>query len=192
MKKLLTTLSIATVAALTLAPSAFAHRHAGHASSLTNDVVIDARNNPVVTKTGDCVYTKWQGNGPKCMHIGITLEERTVYFEFDKSRLTPAAQRKLDSLIGKIRHAKAVESVNIVGYADRLGTDDYNTRLSHARAVTVEKYLSSKGHLRTRNVEVRALGESRPTTSCNQQNRKELIACLQPDRRVEVELNLMK
>ena len=75
------------------------------------------------------------------------------------------------------------------GHTDRIGTDAYNQKLSERRADAVRDYLVSKGVPKAK-IEALGLGEKQPVTgtSCNQKNQKELIACLQPDRRVEVEV----
>jgi OOP family OmpA-OmpF porin len=82
----------------------------------------------------------------------------------------------------------------LTGHADRIGTEDYNQQLSEDRAQAVADYLASKGVDRDK-LQVEAKGESEPITGdqCNHmgpENNKnqKLIACLQPDRRVDAEL----
>ena len=90
-----------------------------------------------------------------------------------------------------ILDSKEVESVDIVGYADEIGKNSYNKKLSIRRAETVKAYLAAKG-LKTRHVRVEGLGATNSVTHCDSKMpRKELIACLAPDRRVEIELNLI-
>jgi len=91
-----------------------------------------------------------------------------------------------------LKQIRNVESVNIVGHADRIGGDSYNTRLSQKRANAVKNYLASKG-IKVRSASVRAVGESESVTACNaEMKQKGLVSCLAEDRRVEVELNLAK
>ena len=74
------------------------------------------------------------------------------------------------------------------GHTDRIGTVAYNDRLSMRRAQAVKAYLVSKGVPADR-IYTEGKGKRNPvTTGCNQKNRKALIACLAPDRRVEVEV----
>jgi OOP family OmpA-OmpF porin len=140
------------------------------------------------------VRTKWEVGHDPCAPVPIraslTKEDRTVYFAFNKAEILPSEQRKLDSLANFLRTDVQIQDARIVGYADRLGSAAYNKKLSEFRAKTVENYLHTHGYLNTRMAQVRWLGESAPVTRCsNTMKRKELIACLQKDRRVEVEID---
>ena len=75
----------------------------------------------------------------------------------------------------------------MTGHTDRLGSQAYNEKLSLARADAVRDYLISKGVPKDK-IEAIGMGEKQPVVQCDQKNRKELIACLQPNRRVDVEV----
>jgi OmpA-OmpF porin, OOP family len=108
-------------------------------------------------------------------------------FDFDKAILKPAGKEKLDDLASKIQ-ALNLEVVVATGYTDRIGSAAYNDRLSLRRAQAVKSYLVSKG-VPAERVYTEGKGKRNPvTTGCNQKNRKQLISCLAPDRRVEVEV----
>ncbi len=108
-------------------------------------------------------------------------------FDFDKATLKPLGKQKLDELAAKIQGMN-VEVVVATGYTDRIGSDKYNDRLSLRRAQAVKSYLVSKG-VDSSKVYTEGKGKRNPvTTGCNQKNRKQLISCLAPDRRVEVEV----
>lgn len=68
----------------------------------------------------------------------------TIYFDFDKYDLTENQTRVILDFIKSIDTAK-VESVQIYGYCDDRGTDDYNYRLSNNRVNTIQKILVDKG-----------------------------------------------
>ncbi len=181
---------LATVGAL-LAPAAVlaAHNHA-------HDVVKDARGNVVHNTFGNCVITKWESATDECtgadIRARISKEQRTVYFDFNKSTLNAKEKTKLDDLARIISGSKEVQSVDIVGFADMIGTSGYNKQLSMRRANTVKSYLASKG-MKTRKTRVEAMGEKMSVTKCDpNMARDELIACLAADRRVEIELNVAK
>ncbi|CAH2780151.1 MAG: Outer membrane protein A precursor [uncultured Caballeronia sp.] len=108
-------------------------------------------------------------------------------FDFDKAVLKPDGKEKLDDLASKIGDLN-LEVVVATGYTDRIGSDKYNDRLSLRRAQAVKAYLVSKG-IEANRIYTEGKGKRNPvTTGCNQKNRKQLIACLVPDRRVEVEV----
>ena len=114
--------------------------------------------------------------------------ESDVLFEFDKAELRPEGRQKLDELAERIKDAQ-VESVLAVGHADRIGPEQYNEKLSAARAESVKQYLAQKG-IEPQRVRSEGRGESQPVTGdrCRGQTGAKLISCLQPDRRVEVEV----
>jgi OOP family OmpA-OmpF porin len=110
-------------------------------------------------------------------------------FDFDKATLKPEGRAKLDDLAAKSKQLK-LEVILAVGHTDRLGSDAYNQKLSERRAAAVKTYLVSKG-VEANRVYTEGKGEKQPVTGnkCdNIKNRKALIECLQPDRRVEVEV----
>jgi OOP family OmpA-OmpF porin len=113
----------------------------------------------------------------------------TELFEFDKALLTPQARSQLDNeVIAKLRDLKDVRYIIVNGHADRLGSPDYNQRLSEKRADAVRAYLVSKG-VDAAKVETLGFGKTLPVKSCpDQKDRKSLIECLQPNRRVVVEV----
>lgn len=188
----ITKASLLATASLMLGTSAFA-------ATGYHDVVKDARGNIVHSTNGNCVYTQWENNTDECnpaapakrdVRARLTKEQRTVYFDFNKSTLNAKEKSKLDEVSRIIIESKEVENVDIVGYADMIGKSSYNKKLSMKRADTVKSYLAAKG-LRTRNVTVEGLGESNPVTNCNaNMSRDQLIPCLAADRRVEIKLNV--
>lgn len=122
----------------------------------------------------------------------ITLNT-DVLFEFNKAELRPSGQQKLDDLATKAKDAN-VDRIVLTGHADRIGSEQYNQELSEKRAQAVADYLQSKG-IDNSKLQVAGKGESEPVTGSdcaklgkdNNKNPK-LIACLQPDRRVDAEL----
>jgi OOP family OmpA-OmpF porin len=110
----------------------------------------------------------------------------TVNFDFDRYVIRPDARTRLDDLVGKLRNV-TLEVVIAVGHADRIGSDAYNMKLSVRRADSVKAYLVSKGVAASR-VYTEGKGERQPVKECKGDKKtKELIACLEPNRRVELE-----
>lgn len=179
---------LATLGGALYLPAAMASQDTG-----PHQVVKDADKDVVVSTNGNCVVTKWTSTSDECKYsVSLSKEQRTVYFDFNKSTLNASEKAKLDAVAKAVKASKEVKSVDIVGFADQIGNDGYNKTLSKRRAETVKSYLSAKG-LKTNKVRVEAMGEGSPVTNCDSDaNRAELIACLAADRRVEVMLNLVK
>jgi len=116
-----------------------------------------------------------------------------VLFDFDKYALKPEGKTKLDDLVNQIKGI-ALEVIIAIGHTDRIGSDAYNQKLSVRRAESVKAYLVSKG-IQPNRIYTEGKGEKQPVTAgkCEKMgaegpgNRK-LVACLQPDRRVEIEV----
>jgi OOP family OmpA-OmpF porin len=122
----------------------------------------------------------------------ITLNT-DVLFPFNKAELLPGGKDKLDELAKSAQGAE-VDRIVLAGYADRIGSDEYNRELSEKRAQAVADYLATKGVDQSR-IQVEGRGEDNPITGdqCKRMgpekaSNKKLVSCLQPDRRVEAEL----
>ena len=116
----------------------------------------------------------------------------TELFEFNKAVLSGAARSVLDrEVIGRLKELSTIRYINVNGHADRLGSVQYNQQLSEKRADAVRAYLVSKG-VDAGRVETFGFGKTTPVKSCpDQKDRKSLIDCLAPNRRVEVEIQGM-
>ena len=112
-----------------------------------------------------------------------------AFFDFDKAVLKPEGKAKLDDLVSKVKDIN-LEVIIAVGHTDSIGTDAYNQKLSVRRAEAVKAYLVSKGIEKNR-VYTEGKGKKQPVTGdkCKGSKKtKALIECLQPDRRVEIEV----
>lgn len=113
-------------------------------------------------------------------------------FDFDKSTLKPAGKQALDKFAVDLRGTK-YDVITITGYTDRIGSDAYNAALSTRRAESVKTYLVDPAGIPAAKLAFKGAGESNPVTKpgeCKGSNAtKPLVACLQPDRRVEVEVS---
>jgi OOP family OmpA-OmpF porin len=111
-------------------------------------------------------------------------------FDFDKANLKPDGKQALDDLVSKLEGVK-YDTIVVIGYADRIGSDAYNKKLSMRRAESVKSYLVNEKGIAADSVFTDGKGEANPVTgdTCKGDKKtKALIACLQPDRRVEVEV----
>lgn len=118
-------------------------------------------------------------------------------FKFNKAGiadLLPSGKQRLDQLAATLTvDYIELEAIRLTGHTDRLGSEAYNKRLSEQRAHTVKAYLHGQG-LNPSLITVAGKGEAEPVVSCNQmRNRTQaLTACLQANRRVEIEVSGIK
>lgn len=114
-------------------------------------------------------------------------------FAFNKAGyddLLPAGRQKLDELIQGLEEVYArIDRITLIGHTDRLGSAAYNQRLSEQRAETVKAYLQAQGVA----AEIRTVGRgaTEQPVQCGTETKttQVLIDCLQPNRRVTVEVS---
>ena len=113
-------------------------------------------------------------------------------FSFDRAEVRPEGKTALDGFSRELAGSQ-FEQIRVEGHTDRLGTDAYNQKLSMERAEAVKAYLVSQGQLDGSKITAVGKGESMPVTKAEdckgQRASPTLIACLQPDRRVDVEVS---
>lgn len=113
-------------------------------------------------------------------------------FSFDQANIKPEGRAALDKFAADTRGTR-FEVVIVEGHTDRLGSDKYNQALSQRRADAVKDYLVSAGGFEAAKVRSVGKGEMQPVTkpeTCKgTKPTASLIACLQPDRRVEIEVS---
>ena len=118
----------------------------------------------------------------------ITIDADAL-FDFDKSTLRPAGRASLDGFVAKLKDVNP-DTIIAIGHTDRFGSDQYNQALSERRVGTVRAYLLDKG-VGSAKLHTEGKGEKQPVTKpgdCQGAKSAKVIACLQPDRRVEVEV----
>jgi OOP family OmpA-OmpF porin len=125
---------------------------------------------------------------PKPCDATVTFQNEEV-FPFMKSVLTDAAKARLDrDVIAKLATCSRIDAVVIEGHTDRMGSQQYNQKLSERRAESVKAYLVSKGVDRNK-IETLGMGKTVPAKFCPDiKGRSELIACLAPNRRAIVSI----
>lgn len=109
-------------------------------------------------------------------------------FEFNSAKLMHSTSTALDNLVQDIKSCpNQIKHIKIIGHTDRIGKKAYNQQLSVKRAQAVADYLAKHGVTVPMDVEGR--GSREPvTTNCRGKFSPKLIQCLQPDRRVVVQL----
>lgn len=125
--------------------------------------------------------------------IVITLQSDTL-FAFDSSVIRAEARNDLDTeVVSKMKNYPQIERVLVTGHADRIGSPVYNQKLSQRRADAVKAYLVEQG-IDADRIQAVGKGESEPLVACDEikgkvsSANKELVECLKPNRRVDVEI----
>jgi OmpA-OmpF porin, OOP family len=112
-------------------------------------------------------------------------------FTFDQSELRPEGKAALDTFAQELKGSQ-YEVITVTGHADRLGSTAYNQTLSAQRAEVVKAYLVSSAGISTSKISASGKSESEPVTQPDDckgdKPTARLIACLQPDRGVEIEV----
>jgi len=120
----------------------------------------------------------------------LTLSSDTS-FGFGSAVIRPEGVRALDQF-AKDLQATTYNHIHVTGYTDRIGSDAYNQRLSEQRADAVKAYLAQAPGIDAAKIIAEGKGKSNPITKpgeCGDKRSAATIACLQPDRRVELEVS---
>lgn len=129
-------------------------------------------------------------SGPLSKETYVLLTD--TLFKFDKSGshdMIPGGLKRLADVAQRLKAYKSIQTLTVLGYTDRLGADDFNDKLSEARAKTVQAYLESLG-VKSALAATQGKGKRDPVSKdCSDTaSRKQQIICLQPDRRVTIEV----
>lgn len=124
---------------------------------------------------------------PKRCDFTITLANDQT-FAFNKAALTGAAKKYIGHEMGsKLSACSKVEIIMITGHTDRLGSQQYNQKLSDKRADAVAAYLKSQGI--SAQIDTLGVGKTQSIKACDDKlGHKELVDCLAPNRRVVIEV----
>jgi type VI secretion system protein ImpL len=123
----------------------------------------------------------------------ITLESDTLFAfaRADFQSLRTEGQSQLSAIAGKLLSTPNIGKIIIAGHADQLGDPQGNLQVSKQRAQTIKTYLVGKG-VPGELVDAVGEGSTKPLVKCDmQQPRAQLIQCLEPNRRVEIEVRAL-
>lgn len=105
-------------------------------------------------------------------------------FAFDSDVLRPEGRLRLNELAAQLKDLR-YERIDVVGHTDRLGKDSYNLALSERRARAIRAALVVAG-VDESLINVAGKGGAEPIVTCTNKDRAALVACLAPNRRVDV------
>ena len=112
------------------------------------------------------------------LRLQTPIRLNNIFFESDKAVLLPESRRELKRLAGLLRQYEKME-IEIDGHTDSQNTEDYNRRLSEARAAAVLKYLVEEEGIEASRLTSKGYGESRPVAGNDTKEGRQL------NRRVE-------
>lgn len=98
-----------------------------------------------------------------CIIEAQTIIVDDVHFDFDSDRLTPDAKTVLSGVAHSLLSQTEIH-FEVAGHTDSRGSDDYNDRLSQARANSVMRFLVEAG-IDRRRMSARGYGERQPLES---------------------------
>jgi len=96
--------------------------------------------------------------------IGAVIVLHNVYFDFDRSVLRPESKAELENLVRYLNENPTMK-IEIRGHTDSKGSDEYNIRLSRARAKSVVDYLTEVAGISKDRLQSIGYGESMPIAS---------------------------
>lgn len=122
----------------------------------------------------------------------ITISAKEL-FDYNKAVLKPEGKAAIDrEVVAKLKDAGPIKQVLVTGHTDRLGSQQYNQKLSEKRAEVVKGYLVSKG-LPADKIETMGAGKTQPATGvpkcADTLPKKKLVECLAPHRRVTIDVS---
>ena len=127
---------------------------------------------------------------PQVERINLSADALFRFNQSDAADMLPEGKATLDRLAENLVSRQAhIDGIALTGHTDRLGSEQYNSNLGLQRAQTVKNYLQGKDVQAP--ISVASAGESQPvTTACTgTRATAALKACLQPDRRVTVDIS---
>lgn len=92
---------------------------------------------------------------------GMKFTFRNIYFDFNKATIKPESYPALDEMARILKENPNIK-VEIQGHTDSIGSEEYNLRLSQARAEAVVHYLVTIHGIDPKRLIARGYGESRP------------------------------
>jgi len=96
---------------------------------------------------------------------GLVVSLSDVLFDFNKATLKPGARERLSKLAGILIAYPGPYRLEIDGFTDSVGTEEYNLKLSQDRAGTVQSYLTEAGVHSDRIGQVKGMGKMMPVAT---------------------------
>ncbi len=123
--------------------------------------------------------------------INLSADALFAFDKFSTEDMLPQGRRELNEVAQTLRQYQQMgpSRIIITGHTDRKGSDAYNMNLSTQRAITVGNYLVNQG-VNPSTISANGAGETQPVQQCSTAlPRQQEIDCLQPNRRVTLDIS---
>ncbi|ATE73759.1 flagellar motor protein MotB [Lysobacter capsici] len=119
--------------------------------------------------------------------FSLSADALFAFGQSGRGDLQSSGRAEIARIAAELRDAKDLRNVRVIGHTDSIGSEQANQALSQRRAQTVRGLLIDEG-VPARSISAEGRGESEPVIGdCDAHaERAALIACLQPNRRVEI------
>ena len=128
---------------------------------------------------------------PPRVPVKVSFSADSLY-EFNQSDIKPAGRQAIDQFTSELKGTDFA-MITVTGHTDRIGTHAENMKLSARRADKVKEYMIESAGIPADKIQSRGVDGEDPVTKpadCpGKKVTKALIACLQPDRRVDIEVS---
>lgn len=141
----------------------------------STSLLTKAENSPSVTGTAAAAISDKILDEFERVHIenGNNLMEYiilpNIYFDFNKDEIKNEYQAKLDKVYNILSEEPSLV-LEIMGFADAVGGENINEKISQQRAESVAKYLAEKGSIPIHRLVSQGLGEKYPLASNDDEN----------------------
>ncbi|MBI3502647.1 MAG: OmpA family protein [Bacteroidetes bacterium] len=127
------------------------------------------------------VYKEYVKDVPmKSISVGSKIVLKNIFYDFDKATLRSESTGELERLVKLLNDIPSMK-IEISGHTDSKGADDYNMKLSQARAQSVVDYLIQKGIGKNR-LTAKGYGKTKPIATNDTDEGRQL------NRRTEFEI----
>jgi outer membrane protein OmpA-like peptidoglycan-associated protein len=141
--------------------------------------------------TGSATFSVTQKDNDDTLRVDLFMKKiphepvriRNIFYDFDKASLRSESHAPLDTLYGVLQDNPAI-IIEIGANTDSKGNDDYNLKLSQARAQSVVDHLLQKGIPQDR-LQAKGYGETNPIAPNTLPNGKDNPEGRQLNRRTE-------
>ena len=153
-----------TAATATTTTTASTHTTSATTTTTTTASTHTTAVTPTTTATASTHTTTTTTTSTTGSTTTTTISINNILFDYDKSEIKAEFKSELDKAVEFLKNTNKKAKIEVVGYTDSKGSDEYNLALSKRRANAVANYLATKGISRSR-IKTVGYGETKPIAS---------------------------